>query len=553
MNQYNRPIGRIMKIEGISVRIELTENEYANKLTVFMGNNDYIISINKLIYSELPNGKKIIARIKEITDRNIFEKENIFATPFNKILVDADLIGIYDDFLKKFDTGINHFPIIGSEVFPIEEQIYQAVLRIDSDWRLEVGTSFNDSKLTVAADPDILFGKHLGVFGNTGTGKTCTIASLIQGLKKRTFNNRDNSIPKLRPKIIIFDSNNEYYRAFDTGDFKIRTVKKEELKLPHYYLSFSEYVKFLGASQGVQAPVLKEAIHKLKNEENDRFRFSDLPGTIEEILKEKSREGNSQNPNGERISYSQWYGWNSTLINRIQRVIEDKNLINILDSDSNTVFDILESDDEIVLIQADFDKSELDIVIYLFSKLVYQWSVENRDKENRKNIVLLFEEAHRFINEEDADEYRLGNYYIERLAREGRKFGIGLIISSQRPSELSRTVVSQCNSFIIHRITNKSDLDVINRILSTQSKDLISIIPGLEKQYAIVIGEAFGYSDVIKVFDAIPTPRSDDPKVIYSWRKKVEISTEHNINGKDKWDEFIEGIIHESQKKKKEK
>ena len=189
----------------------------------------------------------------------------------------------------------------------------------------------------------------------------------------------------------------------------------------------------------------------------------------------------------------------------------------------------------------------------MFSKLVYQWSVENRDKENRKNIVLLFEEAHRFINEEDADEYRLGNYYIERLAREGRKFGIGLIISSQRPSELSRTVVSQCNSFIIHRITNKSDLDVINRILSTQSKDLISIIPGLEKQYAIVIGEAFGYSDVIKVFDAIPTPRSDDPKVIYSWRKKVEISTEHNINGKDKWDEFIEGIIHESQKKKKEK
>ena len=74
MKQYNRTIGRIMKIEGISVRIELTENEYANKLTVFMGNNDYIISINKLIYSELPNGKKIIARIKEITDRNIFEK-----------------------------------------------------------------------------------------------------------------------------------------------------------------------------------------------------------------------------------------------------------------------------------------------------------------------------------------------------------------------------------------------------------------------------------------------------------------------------------------------
>lgn len=549
MIQNNKPVGRIIKIEGISVRIELIENEYANKLIVFMGKSEYLISINKLIYSELPNGKKIIARIKEITDRNIFEKDNFFATPFNKILVDANLIGIYDDFLKKFDTGINHFPIIGSEVFPIEEQIYQEVLRINSDWRLEVGSSFNDSKLSVAADPDILFGKHLGVFGNTGTGKTCTIASLIQGLKRRTFNNRNNSVAEIRPKIIIFDSNNEYKRAFKEEEFKTREITKESLKLPHYYLNLSEYIKFLGASQGVQAPVLKEAIQKLKTEENNQFRFSDLPGAIEKILQEKSREGNAQNPNGQRYSYSQWYGWNSTLINRIQRVIDDQNLITILDSDSNTVFDILESDDEIVLIQADFDKSELDIVIYLFSKLVYQWSVENRDKENKKNIVLLFEEAHRFINEEDADDYSLGNYYIERLAREGRKFGISLIISSQRPSELSRTVVSQCNSFIIHRITNKSDLDVINRILSTQSQDLLSIIPGLEKQYAIVIGEAFGYSDVIKVFDAIPTPRSDDPKVISSWKTRVEKTTEHSVNENDDWEESFRKVIAEKQKK----
>lgn len=548
MNRINQPVGRIIRIEGIKIRIELTESDYANKLILFMGNTEYFISINKLVYCVLPNGKKIIARIKEISDRNIFENESIFSTPTNKIIVDADLIGIYDDYSKKFDTGINHFPIIGSDIFPIENFIYQAVLNIDSDWRLEVGTSFNDSGLKVSADPDILFGKHLGVFGNTGTGKTCTIASLIQGLRKRVFNNRDNSQPNLTPKIIIFDSNNEYHRAVNTGEFKVKTISKEELMLPHYYLSFSEYVKFLGASQGVQAPTLKEAIQKLKKQEDGSFKLSDLPKTIEELIREKSLEGNNQNPNGQRHSFSQWYGWNSTLINRIQRIIEDEDLIQILDSDTNTVFDILDSEDEIVLIEADFDQHELDVIIYLFCKIVYLWAIENRDKENKKNIVLLFEEAHRFINEEDADDYSLGNYYIERLAREGRKFGISLIISSQRPSELSRTVVSQCNSFIIHRITNKSDLDFINRILTTQSKDLLNIIPGLEKQYAIVIGEAFGYSEIIKVFDAMPTPKSDDPKVIHSWRE-VRIP-EKNIDVNYDLDLFVEGILDESKKRR---
>lgn len=505
----SNPLGRIVKIDGIRIRIELTENENASKLIIFMGHSNYWITINKLVYSNLPNGKKVVARIKEISNRNIFEKENFFATPNNKILVDADLIGIYDEFKKKFDTGINHFPIIGSEVFPIEEKIYKEVLKIDSDWRLEVGKSFNDGNLIVSTNPDILFGKHLAVFGNTGTGKTCTIASIIQGLKNRVYNNRTSIKPSLKPKIIIFDSNNEYERAF-TGIYNIKIIKREDLKLPHYYLFFSEYVKFLDASQGVQAPVLKEAIDKLKSETDGRFRFSDLPETIVEIIKEKS--------NGNAYSYSQWYNWNSTLLNRIQRIIENENLKNILESDINTVQDILTSDDEIILIQVDFDQYELDIVIYLFSKLVYKWAVENYENDNKnKNIVLLFEEAHRYINEEDADEYKLGNYYIERLAREGRKFGISLIISSQRPSELSRTVVSQCNSFIIHRITNKADLDVINRLLSTQNNDLISIVPGLEKQYALVTGEAFSYSDIIKVFDANPTPRSDDPEVVNSW------------------------------------
>src|SRR5699024_4245185 len=103
------------------------------------------------------------------------------------------------------------------------------------------------------------------------------------------------------------------------------------------------------------------------------------------------------------------------------------------------------------------------------------------------------------------------------LAREGRKYGISLIISSQRPSELSNVVVSQCNSFIIHRITNKNDFEFVHRSLDSTNQELIKYLSGLERQYALVFGEAFALSEIIKIETASPTPRSEDPEVIATW------------------------------------
>lgn len=547
MLNNDKVIGKIVKIEGIHVLIEITEKDIANKISLFMGSGDFAVSINKLLFSVLPSGKKVVGRITKIFDRNMFDQNSIFINASDRFLIEADLIGIHDDYLKKFDSGINHFPIIGSEVYAVNERIQKSVLDIGSKWRIEVGRSFNDPNIYISANPDILFGKHLGVFGNTGTGKTCTLASVIQGIKRRIYNNSDGSKSEINPKIIIFDSNSEYDRAFASEEFKVKIITKQELKLPHYHLNFSEYYKFLGASQGVQAPVLKASIKQLraKNKDDKKFKLSDVPTEIRKYLMAQAEKG-ADNERNKTFSFSQWYGWNATMINRIERLIEDEDLINMIETDQNTVEEILQSDDEVILIQADFNKDELDIVMFLFSKLIYEWSTKNRDNEHKNHVLILFEEAHRYINEDDAEEYKLGNYYIERLAREGRKFGISLIISSQRPSELSQTVVSQCNSFIVHRITNKKDFDVINKILSTNNQNLLSIIPGLEKQYAIVIGEAFGYSDVIKLFDANPTPKSDDPEVISNWKNnsaKVISEVNSKLDKESTLDEFVLEIV----------
>ncbi|KLO21561.1 hypothetical protein X275_08730 [Marinitoga sp. 1197] len=216
---------------------------------------------------------------------------------------------------------------------------------------------------------------------------------------------------------------------------------------------------------------------------------------------------------------NRWDGWMGTLLYRIERIVEDEVIFKILEYEpekKNIIEKIMEdNENEIFIIEADFDKDELDIIVFLFSKILYKLKVENKDY---KNIVLLFEEAHRYINEDDKNDYKLGSYYIERLAREGRKFGISLIISSQRPSELSKTIISQCNSYIIHRITNKNDLEVVSKIVGVSNKNLLDIVPVLEKQNALVLGEAFIIPEIVKIFDADPLPLSHDPEVIKSWR-----------------------------------
>ena len=302
MYNINQKIGKIIKIDGTTILIEITEKNVANKLTIRMGTNSFPISINKMIFTELPNNKKVVGRISKIYDKSLFEKSNIYDNSVDKFLVEVELIGIYDDFLKKFDSGLNTFPIIGSDVFYINESIQSAVVEINSKYKLEIGKSYNDSNLSIYTNPDVLFGKHLAIFGNTGTGKSCTIASLIQGLKRRLSN--DNKKVESKPKIIIFDSNSEYERAFNNEEFKVKVIKKEDLRLPHYELSFTEFYKLLNASQGVQMPVLKSCIQNLKDKDG-KFKFSDLPDAIENFINEKV--------GSDKFSKNQWLNYTNII------------------------------------------------------------------------------------------------------------------------------------------------------------------------------------------------------------------------------------------------
>ncbi|GAA4717591.1 ATP-binding protein [Brevibacillus fulvus] len=134
-------------------------------------------------------------------------------------------------------------------------------------------------------------------------------------------------------------------------------------------------------------------------------------------------------------------------------------------------------------------------------------------------IVIVLEEAQNYIPQVDRkkDRVSISKRVFERIAREGRKYGLSLIVSSQRPSELSKTILSQCNTFIVHRLQNPEDQSYVRQLVSSANADILSQLPILPQQHAIIMGDAVRSPVQVRLNDVVPKPDSDDPEFFSQW------------------------------------
>lgn len=150
-------------------------------------------------------------------------------------------------------------------------------------------------------------------------------------------------------------------------------------------------------------------------------------------------------------------------------------------------------------------------------------------------IVIVLEEAQNYIAE-NSDS--VAKNVFERIAREGRKYGISLVVSSQRPAELSKTVLSQCNSFVIHRLQNPEDQKYIKGLVSSASADILDQLPVLPQQHAIITGDCVRTPIQVRIDDVSPTPNSHNPKFVENWLKE-----DLNIPYDETCKKWLDGVI----------
>ena len=477
-------IGRITKITGAKVLIRVTEAASINKLGIEGFVASYI-SIGSLVGTRLVDGRILILTVEEIYDSEA------------DIFVSSTITGIYDEVTEHFAFGTNKYPLVGEQVFKLWNRILGNIFTpMEKENPSTIGTYIYDSSVEVGYNPNVLFGKHLGVFGNTGSGKTCTVVSIIQHYI------REN--PKKNIKFIILDVNGEYKTAFKENEYKY--YEFGNLRFNHSILNTYEYGKLFRTSEATQFPALRDSIAMLSSRGQQGWDLNRLPGQLNEWIKDNKVNDFNKN---QLMQYLQ------TLFLRIGSILDDHDLMQVINSsDNGTLNQIMESDKRIHILDLQVSIDALDVVLYLLFKTIYQYKTQQarEDTSSSTHLNLVLEEAHRYINK-NLDETKLGNYYIDKLSREGRKFGIGLIISSQIPSMLAYEVVSQCNSVIMHKITSKRDMEFLRGVLRISNDTFYLQMSALEKQHAIVCGEAFPNDSIVRIHDARPLPRSSDPEI----------------------------------------
>ena len=541
----------------------------------------------------------------------------------------------------EFSRGIEAFPSVGDEVFfPTNEQM-NAITSSGKNLHVKIGTSPLAGNADVKVDPDRLFGRHVAVLGNTGSGKSCTVAGLIRWSLEATTNSNPNV------RLIILDPNGEYSKTFDDLAAKKYTVSsddlEEQLKIPLWLLNSSEWCALAKASDKTQKPTIVQALRTVRQEEFGKKDLSNVSHEMRGFLRtlygivkiekmsgspwgkfpqpkaffEKIKMWNEKDltvlddfseiekkalmslkdyilqlVNARSGQYPQYdfsktsvdellskiseahiaFGGNDrdflpidadvprrfsgddflrslesnaellnvsdyieTMLMRIKTILSDVKLKSII-GDCNEIslarwleqYIGKDSCPQITVIDLSLLPSEvINIVTAVIARMTFE-SLQRyrRIHSEHKTLptVLVMEEAHTFIKRyseesENQDSSAMCCKVFEKIAREGRKFGLGLILSSQRPSELSPTVLSQCNTFLLHRISNDKDQELVRRLLPDNLQGMLRELPTLPSRNAILLGWASELPVLVRMRELpqYQRPQSDDPDFWNVW------------------------------------
>ncbi|MFC1502478.1 ATP-binding protein [bacterium] len=545
-----------------------------------------------------------------------------------------------------FRRGADTFPSVGDSVLlPIQEQL-RSIVESGKNRRVKIGTSSLAGNADVCVDPDRLFGRHLAVLGNTGSGKSCTVAGLIRW-SLEAVQNKEKS-PNAR--FIVLDPNGEYTRAFSKDEdilkprlFKVAPKDSEDrLQVPIWFWNSAEWCSFIQASGKTQRPTLIHALRAvrdghsefLENASHDMRRFlrtivstlqaekstgspwgqfpkpkaffekinkwksgletshlftedeqtalKNLTDNIEMLVTARSiqyahydftrqeiddlikisREAHrafggsdtellpidadiprrfngdsllmSLEASAEMLNVSEYV---ETMLIRLRTMLGDTHMKSIISDDvsisldkwlTDYVGDNQAKNGCLTIIDLSLVPSEIvHIITAVIARMVFE-TLQRYRKLNKDHkvlpTVLVMEEAHTFIKRykvdaENQDAASVCCQVFERIAREGRKFGLGLVLSSQRPSELSPTVLSQCNTFLLHRISNDRDQELVHRFVPDNLKGLLKELPSLPSQNAILLGWASELPVLVRM-NYLPKeqqPQSDDPDFWNVW------------------------------------
>ena len=542
-NPANTVIGYVVDVQANVLTATLIEDDQGRAPTVTIGDEDLLVGQIGSYVAIRQHDVNIIAIVTRMTEQEALAAptietpgEDTARLPFAKRIARLTPIGsISVD--GQFDRGVGRYPTTGAEVHAVgTTEIAKMFERFQSKG-FSVGTVATHPSLKVCLDPSNLFGRHFAILGQTGSGKSWTVDSLVQ----RTV----AVMP--RAHIIILDLHGEYCwkredgtRHYAFADAIVRHVDARELEIPYWLMTYAElcdlFIDSTDFSAHNQVAAFRDVLGRLRAAEGaspslklprttlDTPVFFDLAALRAEI---ESMNGQIMGSSGKPINGTLTGKFDNFLMrldSKLNDVRYDFLLKPKVRKDSASLSSLLRDfvglgTPKAAVTVIDLSSVPFDVrptVAAQIGRLAFEFNYWN-PKYREFPILLMCEEAHAYIPRASESQFAGARKSMERIAKEGRKYGVGLAVVSQRPHEVSETVLAQCGTFICLRITNPNDQAYVRSLVPESEGDLVSVLAGLGRGEALVLGEAVPLPTRLQFDKPNPSPNSDDVDFYAKW------------------------------------
>ncbi len=424
----------------------------------------------------------------------------------------------------RFERGVTALPVIGSPVYPTTGKDLEAVFSTYRAFNFSLGPLSLFDKERLYIDPNKFFGKHIAVFGSTGSGKSYTVSTIIQKV-----------IPFENSHVMVLDLHGEYAHAFPDQN----VIRITDLELPYWLMNFEELVEtFIDeeeASANNQMMMMKEAILDSKKGKNHSikeiinidtpvyFDFLDVSSRMKTLDTERTL-GGKEGP---------FYGQFTRFLLRLESKLMDKRYEFLFRpkvyKTSDTFVPLLtkllglDTDKRITII--DLSRVPFDVInvlVSLLGRVIYDFNLWNNARRDFP-ILIVFEEAHTYLSQ--LGKSVAARKTVERIAKEGRKYGVSCMIVSQRPAEISETIIAQCNNFVAMRLLNPTDQQYVRKLVPESQANFIDVLPTLRQGEAFIIGDAVAIPVRVMLDKPSPEPGGSDILYFEKW-KHCDMPTE---------------------------
>ena len=508
-----QPIGVVLEISGAGSQIALD----LQRLNECLEDDDRSISLAGQVGSQIKIRVGDAWLLANVRDQRKDRRAS------NGIVAHIDFLGEGSEEkltgrIHGFKRGVTRYPVPGALVYPATTKDLEQIYASDGRANITIGTVFPTKDIRAGLYIDAMLGKHFALLGSTGTGKSTSAALILHRICEAAPDGH----------IVMIDPHGEYSAAFrQTG----RILDVSNLQMPYWLMNFEEHCEVLLTSDGNERQVDMDILAKCLLHARSKNRLAETMGKITVdspipyLLSDLSTKLKDEMGKLDKATSSAPYmRINSKLEElkgdpRYQFMFSGMLVGDTMTNFISKVFRMPGEGKPISIIDVSGVPSDItSTVVAVLSRLVFDFAIWGREEKTRP-ILLVCEEAHRYVpNEKNSDGSSVASV-LSRIAKEGRKYGISLGLITQRPSDLAEGVLSQCGTIISMRLNNDRDQAFVRSAMPEGSRGFLDSIPALRNRECIICGE--GVAIPIRVnFDTLEEhkrPASEDPSFVELW------------------------------------